>query len=45
VEVCADLHPFGEQFIEILSQEQLDSFELFRLELRPKMVEDRVPSG
>jgi len=25
VEVCADLHPFGEQFIEILSQEQLDS--------------------
>jgi len=46
VEVCADLHPFGEQFIEILSQERVsDSFELFRLELRPKMVEDRVPSG
>jgi len=46
VEVCADLHLFGEQFIEILSQERVsDSFELFRLELRPKMVEDRVPSG
>jgi len=44
--VCADLHLFGEQFIEILSQERVsDSFELFRLELRPKMVEDRVPSG
>jgi len=46
VEVCADLHLFGEQFIEILSQERVsDSFEPFRLELRPKMVEDRVPSG
>jgi len=46
VEVCADLHLFGEQFIEILSQGRVsDSFEPFRLELRPKMVEDRVPSG
>jgi len=35
VEVCADLHLFGEQFIEILSQERVsDSFEPFRLELR-----------
>ena len=46
VEVCADLHLLGEQFIEIFPKERVsDSFEPFRLELRPKMVEDRVRSG
>jgi len=34
VEVCADLHPFGEQFIEILRRSCSDPFELFRLSRR-----------
>jgi len=47
VEVCADLHLFGEIFIGSFRRttRSSDSFEPFRLELRPKMVEDRVPSG
>jgi len=46
VEVCADLHLLGEQFIEILPKERVgDSFEPIRLEFRPKMVENRVRSG
>jgi hypothetical protein len=45
VEVCADLHLLGKQFIEILSKERVsDLFEPFRLELCPKVVEDRVGS-
>jgi len=48
VEVCADLHLFGEQFIEILSQEKIPTRSFGQRsgsKLRPKMVEDRVPSG
>jgi len=43
VEVCADLHLLREQFDDISPEERVsDSFEPFRLELRPQMVEDRV---
>ena len=46
VEVCADLHLLRKQFGDISSKERVsDSFEPFRLELRPEVVEDRVPSG
>jgi len=43
VEVCTDLHLLGEQFDDILPKECVsDSFEPFRLELRPQVIEDRV---
>jgi hypothetical protein len=43
VEVCADLHLLGEQFDDISPKKRVsDSFEPFRLELRPEMIEDRV---
>ncbi len=43
VEVCADLHLLGEQFNDISSEKGVsDSFEPFRLELRPEVIEDRV---
>jgi len=45
VEVCADLHLFGSNSSDPFAGRVSDSFEPFRLELRPKMVEDRVPSG
>ncbi|ELZ21085.1 hypothetical protein C475_19043 [Halosimplex carlsbadense 2-9-1] len=43
VEICADLHLLGKQFDDILPKECIkDSFEPFRLELRPGIVENRV---
>src|SRR6056297_1468930 len=43
VEVCADLHLLGEEFDDISPKERVsDSFEPFRLELRPEVVQDRV---
>ncbi|ELY86203.1 hypothetical protein C484_18612 [Natrialba taiwanensis DSM 12281] len=43
VEVCADLHLLGEEFDDISPKERVcDSFEPFRLELRPEMIENRV---
>jgi len=43
VEVYADLHLFGEQSNDIFPKKRVsDSFEPFRLELRPQMIEDRV---
>ncbi len=43
VRVCADLNLLRKQFDNISSKERVtDSFEPFRLELRPEMVEDRV---
>jgi len=45
VEVCADLHLFGEQFIEILSQGVLATRSSRSGSNFVRMVEDRVPSG
>ncbi|EMA34796.1 hypothetical protein C445_07760 [Halobiforma lacisalsi AJ5] len=43
VEVCADLHLLGEEFDDISPKGLVsDSFEPFRLELRPEVVQDRV---
>ena len=43
VEVCADLHLLRKQFDDIPTKKRVsDSFEPFRLEFRPQMVEDRV---
>jgi hypothetical protein len=45
VEALTDLYLLGKQFVEIFPKKRVsDSFEPFRLKLRPELVEDRVRS-